>query len=140
MFGWGLSAALGALSGALVVPQGAGLNSGSMQAILVFAFAAAALGGFDSVVGAVVGGLIVGVANALDDRVHLLPRRHRADRAVRPDPRRAAVPAPGLVRHQDGGARVKSRNRPAQILVLIVAVVGARVPRLVSELPRPARA
>jgi branched-chain amino acid transport system permease protein len=65
MFGWGLSAALGALSGALVVPQGAGLNSGSMQVILVFAFAAAALGGFDSVVGAVVGGLIVGVANAL---------------------------------------------------------------------------
>lgn len=65
MFGWGLSAALGALSGALIVPQGSGLNSGSMQAILVFAFAAAALGGFDSVIGAVVGGLIVGVANAL---------------------------------------------------------------------------
>jgi branched-chain amino acid transport system permease protein len=65
MFGWGLSAALGALSGALIVPQGAGLNSGSMQAILVFAFAAAALGGFDSVLGAVVGGLIVGVTNAL---------------------------------------------------------------------------
>jgi branched-chain amino acid transport system permease protein len=65
MFGWGLSAALGALSGALVVPQGAGLNAGSMQGILVFAFAAAALGGFDSVLGAVVGGLIVGVANAL---------------------------------------------------------------------------
>src|SRR6478736_2999942 len=33
MFGWGLSAALGALSGALIVPQGSGLNSGTMQAI-----------------------------------------------------------------------------------------------------------
>jgi branched-chain amino acid transport system permease protein len=36
-----------------------------MQQILVFAFAAAALGGFDSVVGAVAGGMIVGVADAL---------------------------------------------------------------------------
>jgi branched-chain amino acid transport system permease protein len=31
----------------------------------VFAFAAAALGGFDSVMGAVVGGMIVGVSEAL---------------------------------------------------------------------------
>ena len=36
-----------------------------MQSILVFSFAAAALGGFDSPVGAVVGGMIVGVAQAL---------------------------------------------------------------------------
>ena len=39
--------------------------SSSMQSILVFSFAAAALGGFDSPVGAVVGGLIVGVAQSL---------------------------------------------------------------------------
>jgi branched-chain amino acid transport system permease protein len=65
MFGWALAAALGALSGMLVAPLGSGLSSGLMQTILVFAFAAAALGGFDSVVGAVVGGLIVGIANAL---------------------------------------------------------------------------
>jgi branched-chain amino acid transport system permease protein len=32
---------------------------------LVYAFAAAALGGFDSPLGAVVGGLIVGIADAL---------------------------------------------------------------------------
>jgi branched-chain amino acid transport system permease protein len=36
-----------------------------MQTLLVFSFAAAALGGFDSVVGAVVAGLILGVANSL---------------------------------------------------------------------------
>ena len=36
-----------------------------MQHVLVFAFAAAALGGFDSVFGAVVGGLIVGIADSL---------------------------------------------------------------------------
>jgi branched-chain amino acid transport system permease protein len=65
MVGWGLSAAIGALAGSLVVPQTAGLTSASMQSLLVFAFAAAAVGGFDSVLGAVVGGVIVGVANAL---------------------------------------------------------------------------
>jgi branched-chain amino acid transport system permease protein len=36
-----------------------------MQTVLVFALAAAALGGFDSPLGAVVAGLFVGVANAL---------------------------------------------------------------------------
>jgi branched-chain amino acid transport system permease protein len=36
-----------------------------MQGVLVFSFAAAALGGFDSPLGAVVGGLVVGVAEAL---------------------------------------------------------------------------
>jgi branched-chain amino acid transport system permease protein len=65
MFGWGLAAALGALAGSLVVPTTASLTAGSMQSILFFAFAAAALGGFDSPLGAVVGGLIVGVTQAL---------------------------------------------------------------------------
>jgi branched-chain amino acid transport system permease protein len=65
MFGWALAAAIGALAGILIIPLTPGLNAGSMQAVLVFAFAAAALGGFDSVIGAVVAGLIVGVANAL---------------------------------------------------------------------------
>ena len=65
MLGWGLAAALGAVAGSLVIPTTTALTAASMQAILVYAFAAAALGGFDSPVGAVVGGLIVGVANAL---------------------------------------------------------------------------
>ena len=65
MVGWGLAAAVGALAGSLVVPTTTGLVPSSMQQILVFAFAAAALGGFDSVFGAVVGGMIVGVADAL---------------------------------------------------------------------------
>lgn len=64
MLGWGLAAALGALAGCLVIPQ-LGLQASAMQSILVYAFAAAALGGFDSPVGAVVGGLIVGVTQAL---------------------------------------------------------------------------
>ena len=65
MIGWGLAAAVGAIAGALVIPTTPGLVPSSMQQILVFSFAAAALGGFDSVLGAVVGGLIVGVADAL---------------------------------------------------------------------------
>jgi len=65
MVGWGLAAAVGAVAGALVVPTTTGLVPSSMQQILVFSFAAAALGGFDSVIGAVVGGMIVGVADAL---------------------------------------------------------------------------
>jgi branched-chain amino acid transport system permease protein len=67
MFGWGLSAAIGALAGSLVVGTAPPLVSGSLQAVLVYAFAAAALGGFDSPLGAVVGGLIVGVTKALTE-------------------------------------------------------------------------
>jgi branched-chain amino acid transport system permease protein len=66
MLGWALAAALGALAGALAVPASQpALSAASMQSILVFSFAAAALGGFDSTLGAVVGGLIVGVAQSL---------------------------------------------------------------------------
>lgn len=74
MLGWGLAAALGALAGALAVPASQpALSAASMQSILVFAFAAAALGGFDSTLGAVVGGLIVGVAQSLTTQyVHAL--------------------------------------------------------------------
>lgn len=65
MLGWGLAAALGALAGAMVVPTTPALTASSMQSVLVYSFAAAALGGFDSPLGAVVGGLIVGVANTM---------------------------------------------------------------------------
>ena len=65
MLGWGLASALGALAGALVVPTTTGLTAGSMQSVLIFSFAGVALGGFDSPLGAVVGGLIIGVAGAL---------------------------------------------------------------------------
>jgi branched-chain amino acid transport system permease protein len=64
MLGWGMAAAIGALAGPLVIAPG-GLQGASMQGILVYAFAAAALGGFDSPFGAVVGGLIVGVAGTM---------------------------------------------------------------------------
>jgi branched-chain amino acid transport system permease protein len=58
--GWGLAAVLGALAGALAAPT-VFLDPNMMQAILIYAFAAAVLGGIDSPIGAVVGGLIIGV-------------------------------------------------------------------------------
>jgi branched-chain amino acid transport system permease protein len=66
MLGWAIAAAIGAVAGVLAASRGTGaFDTSLMQQILVFAFAAAALGGFDSPLGAVVGGLIVGVADAL---------------------------------------------------------------------------
>jgi branched-chain amino acid transport system permease protein len=58
--GWGFAAALGAVSGMLVAPI-VFLSPTMMQSILIFAFAAAVLGGIDSPVGAVVGGFAIGV-------------------------------------------------------------------------------
>lgn len=60
LLGWGIASALGALSGILVAPR-VFLNPTMMFGVIIYAFAAATLGGFDSVVGAVVGGLLVGV-------------------------------------------------------------------------------
>ena len=65
MIGWGLAAAIGAVAGSLAATRGSGFDASLMQQVLVYAFAAAALGGFDSPLGAVVGGLVVGVADAL---------------------------------------------------------------------------
>jgi branched-chain amino acid transport system permease protein len=64
MLGWGLAALLGALAGVLVAPQ-LFLDVNLMGGVLVYAFAAAALGGFDSAIGAVVGGWIIGVSENL---------------------------------------------------------------------------
>jgi branched-chain amino acid transport system permease protein len=58
--GWGLAAALGAISGILVAPV-VFLQPNMMDAVLIYAFAAAVLGGIESPLGAVVGGLALGV-------------------------------------------------------------------------------
>jgi branched-chain amino acid transport system permease protein len=64
MLGWGLAAALGALAGVLVAPR-LFLDVNLMGSVLIYAFAAAALGGFDSALGAVVGGWVIGVSENL---------------------------------------------------------------------------
>lgn len=58
--GWGLAAVLGAISGMLAAPS-VFLDPSMMQVILIYAFAAAVLGGIDSPIGAVAGGLLLGV-------------------------------------------------------------------------------
>ncbi|MFC5751268.1 branched-chain amino acid ABC transporter permease [Actinomadura rugatobispora] len=64
MVGWGLSAAIGALAGALVAPA-IFVSPAMMQTLLLYGFAAAVVGGFDSAPGALVGGVLVGVVQAL---------------------------------------------------------------------------
>ena len=58
--GWGLAALLGAVAGMLTAPT-VGLDPNMMAPVLIYAFAAAILGGIDSPLGAVVGGLLLGV-------------------------------------------------------------------------------
>ncbi|WP_431274152.1 branched-chain amino acid ABC transporter permease [Variovorax ureilyticus] len=62
--GWGLAAAIGAIAGIMVAPS-VFLEPNMMAGILLYAFAAALLGGIDSPGGAVLGGFIVGVLENL---------------------------------------------------------------------------
>ncbi len=61
---WGISAVLGAVAGILVAPK-AFLSPTMMGEIQIKAFTAAVLGGFTSLPGAVVGGLLLGVLENL---------------------------------------------------------------------------
>ena len=64
MIGWGVAALAGALAGMLIAPR-LFLDVNFMGAVLIYSFAAATLGGFDSPLGAVIGGWIIGVAENL---------------------------------------------------------------------------
>lgn len=65
--GWGFAAVLGAVAGMLIAPI-VFLDPNMMQTVLLYAFAAAVLGGLDSPVGAVVGGIILGLTITLVGR------------------------------------------------------------------------
>ena len=62
--GWGLAALVGAVAGLMVAPK-VFLDPNMMSGILIYAFASATLGGFTSPLGAVLGGLLVGVIENL---------------------------------------------------------------------------
>ena len=63
---WALAALLGGLAGVLAVPEGGGFSPGVMTtAFLIPAFTAAVLGGMTSLPGAFLGGVIVGVVEAV---------------------------------------------------------------------------
>jgi branched-chain amino acid transport system permease protein len=61
--GWALAGLFGALAGVLIA-SGGPISPNYMDAVVVFGFVAAVLGGLDSFVGAVVGGLVLGLTNA----------------------------------------------------------------------------
>ena len=58
--GWGLAAAIGAIAGTMIAPI-VYLDPNMMSGVLLYAFAAALMGGIDSPGGAVIGGFVVGV-------------------------------------------------------------------------------
>jgi branched-chain amino acid transport system permease protein len=60
--GWGLAAALGAVAGLFTAAAFPPLEPNMMRAVLIYAFAAAVLGGLTSPLGAVIAGLALGVA------------------------------------------------------------------------------
>ena len=62
--GWALSAAVGGVAGILLAPI-LSLQPSMMFGVLIFAFAAAVLGGLDSLPGAILGGLTLGVVQNL---------------------------------------------------------------------------
>jgi branched-chain amino acid transport system permease protein len=62
--GWGLAGAIGAVAGMMVAPV-VFLDPNMMSGVLLYAFAAALVGGIDNPVGAVVGGFLVGVLESL---------------------------------------------------------------------------
>jgi branched-chain amino acid transport system permease protein len=63
LLGWGLAGAIGVLAAAMLAPS-AGLTGTLMLGPFLLASVAAVLGGLDSPIGAVVGGLIIGLTEA----------------------------------------------------------------------------
>ena len=64
MLGWGLAATVGFVAAVLIAPS-LFLSPPMMVSVVIYALAAATLGGWDSPVGAIVGGLVVGVVESL---------------------------------------------------------------------------
>jgi len=80
--GWGFAALLGAIAGMMAAPT-VFLDPDMMLVVLVYAFAAAVLGGIDSPVGAVVGGLLIGVViNLLGAYVNFVGQELRLPTAL----------------------------------------------------------
>lgn len=65
MVGWGIAGAIGCVAGVSLTNLGVYVEPAMMTPVLVFSLAAVTIGGFDSAVGAVVGGMVMGVAETL---------------------------------------------------------------------------
>ena len=62
--GWALAALAGALAGVLAAPGSVPLSPNYMEPVLIYGFVAAVLGGLDSPVGALIGGLVLGLTQS----------------------------------------------------------------------------
>lgn len=78
-FGWALAAGIGAIAGVMVSQYLGRLDFNLMAGVLLYGFAAAALGGFDSIKGAIIGGVILGLVEALVPAVFDLWGQVRAE-------------------------------------------------------------
>jgi branched-chain amino acid transport system permease protein len=65
MLGWALASAMGALAGVIGASSQSAIDPNLMLPLLIYAFAAVTLGGFDSLGGAIVGGLLVAVVQTM---------------------------------------------------------------------------
>ena len=65
MLGWALAAGVGTLAGVIKASQQGTIDNNLMLPVLIYAFAAVTLGGFDSLGGALVGGLAVAFAETM---------------------------------------------------------------------------
>ena len=107
--GWGLAAVLGAVAGMLAAPT-IFLDPNLMQAILIYSFAAAVLGGIDSPLGAVVGGLLLGVGlNLIGAYFTFIGIDLRASAGAPDHPRRPPGQAGRALRQARDEARVRRR-------------------------------
>ena len=117
--GWALAGLLGALAGVLVSPS-TFLYPNSMDTIFVYGFTAAVLGGLDSALGAVVGGLVLGLALSYAGGYLRFGRRpHLAGRAGDPG-RGPDGPAGRAVRRLADAAGMTMRTLPRRLGVAIV--------------------
>ena len=133
MIGWGIAAAVGALAGALIASR-LFLDVNFMGGVLIYSFAAATLGGFDSPIGAVIGGWVIGDQRGSGQHVRRLHRRGPEDpRAAHGDPGGAADQAVRPVRLARGGQSVSPERRERLVRFggyAIVAVIALSIPFL----------
>lgn len=65
MAGWGIAGAIGCVAGVSLTNLGVYVEPAMMAPVLVFSLAAVTIGGFDSALGAIVGGMVMGVFETL---------------------------------------------------------------------------
>ncbi len=130
-FGWGLAATIGAVAGLFTAAAAPPLEPNMMRPVLIYAFAAAVVGGLTSPVGAIVGGLAIGVTLNLvatyDEHLHIELDRIRLPIALAVDPDRASRPPGGPLRKNGaapclGSRPSERRSRQWRSLLAIVAM------------------